>query len=619
MVKKSLLGIVALSAALLGGMMVVPTYATTAEVGNEADLKDCLAASKVCKMTGDINLTDGITVAGDAKSTLDLNGYTISYAPEIAGVSFALDNSGDLTIMDSSIDGNGKITFNAANPDTGAVPGYASNTIRNNGDLTVNSGTIENLTEGGSAAYAIDTNYYDATYTPSITINGGKITSLKPAIRLFLHADDAKSAAYNLTVNGGEITGSYGIRVQLPNGAEGGIKYANVNIAGGTITATGGSYLAFYSYTSGESCDGINLNISGGVFNGYVGVGGGDGTGAETVKISGGTFDSTVYSYDADHKISLTGGTYAGGIEDDSYIATGYKATEKDDKYTVVLNAPVVDDVMNGVGEKKDVNESILNQAGAGLVEEIVAGLGTDNEVQNGGIVELADGTKLEVSDADSLKTALGDGSEIKLELSANPIGTDQETADLIKETLPEGAKKFAEMGIEVVLTAGDQSVGKLTEFAESLQLKLTVANPEELAEGYTRTWNVLRLHLNTKAGKYETTIIPAVYNSATKAIEFETDQLSVYVPYYVDTKIAVTEPTTPADPEKPEETPEVPETPEMPEETPETPEIPESPKTGVFGGEATSAQQNMTTIVLFVAVISAVVLLGYAAKKTKR
>ncbi len=581
MVKKNLLGVVALGAALLGGMMVSPVNAAEVAIDDEATLKSCLATTdSTCKMATDVELTNGIDIAKDVKVVLDLNGYTVSYNPTDPTASYAINNSGNLTIMDGSAGGSGKIIYNAANPDTETMPGYVSDTIRNYGDLVINSGTIENTTEGGTATYAVDS----LTSTASLTINGGKIVAIKPAIRLFLNSENTKDTAFDLTINGGEITGSRGIFIQLPNGASAKTKYANININGGTITRTNEDDLALYTYSFGEPYDGLDINITGGTFNGDVAVHGGSsngGTGFEKVRVSGGIFNTDgVYTYGSgEHNIALSGGKYAIAPEDE-YIAAGYKVIEEGNKYTITLNAPVVNDAVNDADENEETNESILEKAGADLIGEIVEDLGTADEIKDGDVVELSDGTKLEITNAENLKTALANGGEIKLELTAGAVGIqEKEVTDLIQANLPEGAKEFAEMGIDVKMTAGGEFVGKLTEFSESLQLALEVTDFEEVEEGYTREWGVIRIHFNTETGEYEATAIPAAYNAETKSVEFESDKLSVYVPYYVDTL------------------------------------VPGAPKTGVFGSEATSAAQDIAAAVLFAATMTAVVLLGVAAK----
>jgi hypothetical protein len=84
-------------------------------------------------------------------------------------------NNGSLTISDSV--GGGKISFT----DTGAgdaAATWGSYTIRNNGTLTVNGGTIENLSAQNVQGKAFaHTSLAIFQYAGTTTVNGGKIST----------------------------------------------------------------------------------------------------------------------------------------------------------------------------------------------------------------------------------------------------------------------------------------------------------------------------------------------------------------------------------------------------------------------------------------------------------
>ncbi len=309
-------------------------YATLQEAINAANEGDTV------ELLTNVDLAETITVASDDKITLDLAGYTISYNPANAKTTHALANSGDLTIMDSSDAGTGKITSEAANPDTAEIPGYASNTIVNGGTLTLNSGTIECTTASGGACYAIDTMWYsNSSKAPTVIINGGKVKAVATAIRMIGYATEVSN---NLTINGGEIEGTRrAIWVHLPANNNEEAPLVNLNINGGTITA--GSELALYVYSYGNAYNGVAVDISGGTITGAVAMGGGSsngGSGADKLTISGGTFLSNAYSegyscvwwYNDKFDISISGGLFQGEISAECLVAGlySYKISQGD-------------------------------------------------------------------------------------------------------------------------------------------------------------------------------------------------------------------------------------------------------------------------------------------------
>lgn len=254
------------------------------------------------------NTGTGITINKEQEIILELNGHTMSFTPDLSGTTELIKNYGKLTIQDYSDTkkdgtGNGVITNKALSPDTSwsdenpehPFPFYANNTITNMGTLIIESGRIENTTEGG-AAYAIDNN--SGTSEANVTINGGQIIGTKNfAIRMF-----ANSATHNNVVNvtGGVIEGTRAIWLQLP-GSSGVEKRAKINVTDGLLRSIDSQYnLAIYSYTHGDSFAKTKISITGGTFEGDVGLTGGSlKTPTETVTVTGGYFKGKngIYSY----------------------------------------------------------------------------------------------------------------------------------------------------------------------------------------------------------------------------------------------------------------------------------------------------------------------------------
>ncbi len=103
---------------------VIGTYDTVADAIANAP------SGSTIKLNGDI--TGTITIPADANVVLDLNGHSI-----ISANGNAVENSGTLTIMDSSTDKSGLIQGTNGN-----------NAIHNSGNLTIESGTIDGDRDG---------------------------------------------------------------------------------------------------------------------------------------------------------------------------------------------------------------------------------------------------------------------------------------------------------------------------------------------------------------------------------------------------------------------------------------------------------------------------------------
>ena len=254
-------------------------------------------------VSGDtITLVDDIVVASaetieipaDKKIKLDLDEHTVtgSNTTKASGHSLIV-NKGELTIV-----GPGKITYFAQSPDTGDVPGYASNTISNYGILTIQGAEIENTTHvDARAAYAID-NYSGGSLTVE---ENSKISAKRIAIRLY--ANKGSDGESSVTINGGTISANHAIFVQQGAAANAG----KINITGGNIE--GNSNAVYFWILS----DNMKAEIEGGEFSGEIYFSEDDGIALEKI-ISGGTFDSK---------------------PDDTLIADGMEANDEGGKWGV--------------------------------------------------------------------------------------------------------------------------------------------------------------------------------------------------------------------------------------------------------------------------------------------
>ena len=297
--------------------------------------------NQTIRLVSDIVLDDPLSVPTGKSVVLDLNGKTVYQTATSASEShlMAVKSGGTLTIK------NGTLSFAATSPDTGwggegqpPYPGYANNTITNQGTLIIENATIENKTSKGGASYVID-NYVGANLIINegtvLTQSGGDI-----AIRMF----NGSSGAINVTINGGIITGYRAVWIQLASNTTTVAPIMNLTVNGGTLTSSEQTYnQAIYSYSYGNDMKNVLINVNGGTFNGDIALtGGSNKTNLETLNISGGEFNGQwgFYSYGADEKaleaITVTGGTFM--TDPSYYLDPGYTAVQTDGKWTVVAS-----------------------------------------------------------------------------------------------------------------------------------------------------------------------------------------------------------------------------------------------------------------------------------------
>lgn len=304
-------------------------------------LQDAINAAdnNTVTLVSDIVLDTPLEVSSGKSVVLDLNGKTITETATSASASYLMSvkSGGELTIK------NGTISFAATTPDTmwggegqPPYPGYANNTITNQGTLILENTTIENKTSKGGASYVID-NYAGANLIINegtvLTQSGGDI-----AIRMF----NGGSGAINVTINGGTITGYRAVWIQLASNNTAIAPIMNLTVNGGTLTSIEQTYnQAVYSYSYGNDMQNVLINVTGGTFNGDIALtGGSNKTNLETLNISGGTFNGQwgFYSYGGDEKalnaITVTGGTFM--TDPTYYLDAGYNAVESEGKWTVV-------------------------------------------------------------------------------------------------------------------------------------------------------------------------------------------------------------------------------------------------------------------------------------------
>ena len=262
-------------------------------VPTEVELQSAINAGGIVVLNEDIHLNDQpLAVPAGTSVTIDLNGHTISAWSTSSTTSSLITVAKGAELI---LTGDGIVAFEAANPDVDwnpeGFPTYANNTIKCEGKLVIDGVTVKNTTNPGGASYAIDC-YPSA----DLIVNSGVIDGCdKTAIRMFCNSNTAST---NVTVNGGTITGSRAIWIQLPSNKITNERLANLTINGGDLISTKTDGICIYSYSYGDSFAKTNVTINGGTFTGDVLFGGGSAkTTQENVTITGGTFNGYLGRY----------------------------------------------------------------------------------------------------------------------------------------------------------------------------------------------------------------------------------------------------------------------------------------------------------------------------------
>lgn len=208
-------------------------------VGTEKDLRKAMQTGGNITLMRDVLLTDSVTVPAGKEVVLDLNGHSISQSVACTDTYSMICNRGNLTIT-----GEGRVSLT----DTGAGDpsfGWGSYTIRNEGILILENGTVEHLGQQAFATHCIQAIFQ---YSGSTTINGGKVsTPSYRSIRLW-HGD--------MTINGGEMDGQVWVQTQTGESAA-------LTISGGSFSPNGNDMSSVYV---GNDKNTVSFSVTGGSF-----------------------------------------------------------------------------------------------------------------------------------------------------------------------------------------------------------------------------------------------------------------------------------------------------------------------------------------------------------------
>ena len=291
----------------------------------EEHLRAGIEAGGEVKLLGDIALNSPLTIPSGKEVILNLDGKTLSQEKECTAAYQMILNRGTLTVT-----GNGKISFK----DTGSGDlnlTWGSYTISNYGNLIVNNGRIENITQiSGHTTYVID-NY--SAENNSLTINGGTIESINGTVIRMGAFSTQQNASNNVTINGGSISGkNRAIILQHPRTTSTYPAVKNLSINGGTISSQmDANYFTIYVYSSGQSAEKVKIDITDGTI-GSIGL---YGQGC-TMDIRGGNFNGAYGVYDYSGEVSyiqIYGGKFLVSDYAKYYLAEGYELVYDGSQY----------------------------------------------------------------------------------------------------------------------------------------------------------------------------------------------------------------------------------------------------------------------------------------------
>lgn len=286
--------------------IVLKTVEAVASVGSkqygslQAAIDAATAGQTVILLT---NVNENVEIAKEKNLTLDLNGKTLSGGTGTAKA--ALYNLGTITIQDTSAAKTGTIKRD----DTGTVDETSYYVIRNQGTMTIESGTVINNSgykKANSTGSMIGSSLIcngDCDEGGTLTIKGGTFTQDNFIV--------IKVDRGDLFLNGGTLNSKNSYAIE---------DWHRATIKGGTVNGT----VAAWTYSGGYSS---SLEISGGTINGdvtSVNYGNADGKKA-TVAITGGTINGELDTRSYDPKtnkltsisdatkatIEVTAGTFA--------------------------------------------------------------------------------------------------------------------------------------------------------------------------------------------------------------------------------------------------------------------------------------------------------------------
>lgn len=317
--------------------------------------------NNVVKLLANITIVStGISISGNQKITLDLNGHNI-HAKNATRGNIVLSNNAELILKDSSSEQNGKIYSRDAYIGTNNCDKTVI-ALNDNSKFTMESGNIDTvISEDTAHKGQFGVGAWD---NACVTIKGGKIESGWYAI-----ASYGDKSETTIVVNAGKLISTADYAIYNPSGTlnvTGGVIYGQaggialkkgtLNVSGGIITSKGqGSTGTWGDGTGNMSNAAINLwssygNINATISNGSI-IAEGNAVSVSTDKK--GSFACS---------LKISGGTFSKEI-DREYFAEGIGIINKSDNSVTVgpLTAENAVAKINGDAYYDSLNEAISN------------------------------------------------------------------------------------------------------------------------------------------------------------------------------------------------------------------------------------------------------------------
>ena len=313
----------------------------------------------VIKLTGNVTLTARWEVAADKEITLDLNGYSITFAGQV------IMNNGKLTITDNK--GGGKIVSTGSQ-----AIGVGSNSVTN-----IQKAIVESVEGAVITGYATGAtiNIYDGTFSASdnaVIAGNGK---------------SREGTGNTINISGGVFNG----KITTPGYVACGI-YApwkdNINVTGGTFNITGGA---------GIVARAGNVTVTNAVFNTTGNATGKVGDSRVVVPCSAIVFDSQanypamnndsvihvvsgkfnsemnavsmIKNDNETDRVAVTGGTFSTDVKE--YLAEGKILQKNGDTYTAVTNSGITSGTYTAKPTVPDGYKVVENTDGTFTVEKV--------------------------------------------------------------------------------------------------------------------------------------------------------------------------------------------------------------------------------------------------------
>lgn len=296
---------------------------TTEDTTTASSLQDLVANVKdgeTIVLSQDCTLDEAIEIENGKNITLDLHGHTISIA---TGYAISVKNGGTLTIEDSSANKGGTVKSN----DTDG----ASYPIRNEGQLTINSGTI---TGTGYSIFTGNPTEHNNTEPIKTTINGGTLTGLGTnglQNNVAIEVNDGTFTSHCLFTSGGDTT--YTINGGTFDCSDDTSSKSCINVKAGTLNITGGNFINNKPTNSNEKAATSNNGQDG--FVGAIVISKPDGANADT-------------AYAGDLQVNIKGGTFTNS-SGDSIVVAHYKSNgDSDSQNGIGINLNISDADVTG-------------------------------------------------------------------------------------------------------------------------------------------------------------------------------------------------------------------------------------------------------------------------------